>query len=48
MRILLVGKGGREHALAWKMSQSELLSALYLWPGNVAMNGLGESLALPN
>ena len=47
MRILLVGKGGREHALAWKMSQSELLSALYLWPGNIAMQGLGESLDLP-
>ena len=47
MRILLIGKGGREHALAWKFSQSQLLSSLYLWPGNAAMAGLGENLPLP-
>lgn len=34
MRVLLVGSGGREHALAWKISQSPLLTALYAAPGN--------------
>lgn len=34
MRVLIVGGGGREHALAWKISQSDSLSALYAAPGN--------------
>jgi len=34
MKILLVGSGGREHALAWKMSQSKLCEKLYAAPGN--------------
>jgi phosphoribosylamine--glycine ligase len=34
MRVLLVGSGGREHALAWKMAQSPLLQALFIAPGN--------------
>jgi phosphoribosylamine--glycine ligase len=34
MRILLVGSGGREHALAWKIAQSPLVSALHCAPGN--------------
>ena len=34
MRILVVGSGGREHALAWKISRSPLLSALFCAPGN--------------
>jgi phosphoribosylamine---glycine ligase len=34
MNILLLGSGGREHALAWKMSQSPLLKTLYALPGN--------------
>src|SRR5512141_2252584 len=34
MRILLVGSGGREHALAWKISRSPLVRALYAAPGN--------------
>ncbi|KAF5385165.1 hypothetical protein D9615_001349 [Tricholomella constricta] len=33
-RILLLGNGGREHALAWKLSQSDLLDRLYVCPGN--------------
>ena len=34
MRILLVGGGGREHALAWKISQSPLVTELFIAPGN--------------
>lgn len=34
MRILLLGSGGREHALAWKLAQSPLLDHLYVCPGN--------------
>lgn len=34
MRILLLGSGGREHALAWKMAQSSILEALFIAPGN--------------
>ena len=34
MRILLLGSGGREHALAWKMAQSSMLEELYIAPGN--------------
>lgn len=42
MNILLVGSGGREHALAWKIAQSPLLSRLVLAPGNPGMASLGE------
>jgi phosphoribosylamine--glycine ligase len=34
MNVLLVGSGGREHALAWKLAQSPLLDTLYAAPGN--------------
>lgn len=34
MKILLIGSGGREHALAWKLAQSEKVSAVYVAPGN--------------
>lgn len=47
MRILLIGKGGREHALAWKIRRSPLLSDLLIWPGNPAMSGLGRTLEVP-
>ena len=42
MRILVVGKGGREHALAWKIAQSPLLKRLVIAPGNPGMEKLGE------
>lgn len=34
IRILILGSGGREHALAWKLSQSKLLEHIYVCPGN--------------
>lgn len=40
LRILLVGNGGREHALAWKLSQSPLVSHIFVVPGNGGTAGL--------
>jgi phosphoribosylamine--glycine ligase/phosphoribosylformylglycinamidine cyclo-ligase len=34
LRILLLGSGGREHALAWKLGQSSRVEAIYVFPGN--------------
>lgn len=42
MNILLVGSGGREHALAWKIAQSPLTTRLVIAPGNPGMEKLGE------
>jgi len=41
MNILLIGSGGREHALAWKIAQSPLLQTLFIAPGNGGMTELG-------
>ncbi len=46
MNILLLGSGGREHALAWKLSQSPLLSNLFIAPGNAGTLQFGTNLAL--
>lgn len=46
MRILLLGNGGREHALAWKISQSNLLTSLYIAPGNPGTAKLGTNLSI--
>ena len=46
MNILLVGQGGREHALAWKMSQSEFCSKLFIAPGNAGTAQCGTNVAL--
>lgn len=42
MNILLIGSGGREHALAWKIQQSPLCDKLVIAPGNPGMAALGE------
>lgn len=44
MRILLLGSGGREHALAWKMAQSSMLEALYIAPGNAGTRQHGKNV----
>src|SRR5512145_32288 len=42
MNVLLVGSGGREHALAWKLAQSPLLERLLIAPGNPGMAQIGQ------
>ncbi|MHC4906632.1 MAG: phosphoribosylamine--glycine ligase [Planctomycetota bacterium] len=44
MKVLLVGSGGREHAIAWKLSQSKKLSKLYCAPGNPGTAQFGENV----
>lgn len=46
MRVLLLGSGGREHALAWKMSQSSMLSKLFIAPGNAGTKQVGTNVSL--
>lgn len=46
MKILLLGSGGREHALAWKIAQSEKVEKLYIAPGNAGTTALGENVPL--
>ena len=44
MKILLIGSGGREHALGWKLSQSPLVTKIYCAPGNPGLAELGECI----
>ena len=46
MNILLLGSGGREHALAWKIAQSPKVDKLYIAPGNAGTTGCGENVAI--
>ena len=46
MKILLLGSGGREHALAWKIVQSPKVSKLYIAPGNAGTGNAGENVRL--
>jgi phosphoribosylamine--glycine ligase len=47
VNILLVGSGGREHALAWALSASPLLTKLYCAPGNAGIADVAECVAIP-
>lgn len=46
MKILLLGSGGREHALAWKMAQSPKVDHLFIAPGNAGTASVGENVAI--
>jgi len=46
MKILLLGSGGREHALAWKIAQSAKCEKLYIAPGNAGTGNCGENVAI--
>ena len=46
MKILLLGSGGREHALAWKIAQSKKVEKLYIAPGNAGTTLVGENVAM--
>ena len=46
MKILLLGAGGREHALAWKIAQSSILDELFIAPGNAGTRQYGKNVSL--
>ncbi len=46
MNILIIGSGGREHAFAWKLKQSNRINELYIAPGNAGTAGLGHNLPI--
>ena len=46
MKILLLGAGGREHALAWKIAQSSILDELFIAPGNAGTRQYGKNISL--
>ena len=46
MKILLLGSGGREHALAWKIAQSKKCEKLFIAPGNAGTANAGENVAI--
>ena len=46
MKLLLLGSGGREHALAWKIAQSPKIEKLYIAPGNAGTSEVGENVAI--
>ena len=46
MKILLLGSGGREHALAWKIAQSQKIEKLFIAPGNAGTTSVGENVPL--
>ncbi|MCE7980801.1 MAG: phosphoribosylamine--glycine ligase [Caldilinea sp. CFX5] len=47
MRVLIVGNGGREHAIAWKLTQSSQVQAIFVAPGNGGLRGLPKTQTVP-
>ena len=47
MKILIIGRGGREHAIAWKMAQSALKPELFIAPGNIGMQAITQQTGAP-
>jgi phosphoribosylamine--glycine ligase len=47
MKVLVVGGGGREHALAWKLHQSESVTRVYVAPGNAGIRDFATAVAIP-
>ncbi|QPK93748.1 phosphoribosylamine--glycine ligase [Actinomyces sp. zg-332] len=47
MKVLVIGSGGREHAIVWKISQSPRVEKIYVAPGNDGMNDLAERVDIP-
>ncbi len=48
MKVLVIGSGGREHALVWKLNQSEKVSALFCAPGNAGIKKLATCINIPS
>ena len=42
MKVLIVGSGGREHAIAWKVAQSPMVDKIYCTPGNAGISEVAE------
>ena len=47
MRVLVIGSGGREHALVWKIKQSPKVKEIFCAPGNAGTEGLGRNIQIP-
>ena len=48
MKILVIGQGGREHALVWKLAQSSLVEKIYCAPGNAGISQIAEPIPMPD